>query len=63
MTDAVFTMLPASRSAALVRCTPVHVVVAPGARVESAHDKPTTLGSLSVTAVRVTLPVLVTTKV
>ena len=58
--DAVFTNDPLSRSAVLTRWVPVHVVDAEGASVAEAQATPNTFGSFTVTAVMVTLPVLVT---
>ena len=61
-TVAVFTTDPASRSATVTVWVPVHEVVRPGASDEAAHDTPDVFGSVTATAVSVTLPVLRTTK-
>ena len=60
-TEAVFTTLPAFRSACVTVCEPVHVVDTPGASVVTGHEMPVAFGSVTPTAVTVTLPVLVTT--
>ena len=60
VTDAVLMMEPPSRSACVIVCVPVHVVLAPGANVVAAHDNPVTLASVMVIAVSVVAPVLVT---
>ena len=60
-TEAVLITLPASRSACVTECAPVHVVEAPGASVVTGHETPAVRASLTVTEVTVTLPVLVTT--
>ena len=61
-TDAVFTTDPASRSATVTVCVPVHEVVRPGASDDAAQDTPDVFGSATAMAVSVTLPVLRTTK-
>ena len=54
---------PASTSACVIVCVPVHVVLAPGASVVTGHvAAASSCASLTVTPVTVTLPVLVTTK-
>ena len=63
VTAAVLTTDPASRSAWVTVCVPVQVVDAPGASVVAVQVTPVVLGSVTVTAVRVTLPVLVTVNV
>ena len=57
---AVFTTLPADTSPAVVRRDPVQVADAPGARDVAVHVTPVVLGSVTVTAVTVTLPLFVT---
>ena len=61
VTEAVLITLPASRSACVTVCDPVHVVDAPGRRVVAGHEMPVAFGSDTLTDVTVTLPVLVTT--
>jgi hypothetical protein len=62
-TDAVFTMVPASRSAWVTVCDAEQVVAAPGASVATGQVIPVAFGSETVMFPIVTLPVLVTTKV
>ena len=57
---AVLTTLPADTSPAVVTRDPVQVADAPGARDVAVQVTPVVLGSVTVTAVRVTLPVFVT---
>ena len=59
---AVLTMAPASRSDCVTVCVPVQFVDTPGARVELGHEMPAAFGSETLTAVSVTLPVLVSRK-
>ena len=62
-TVAVFTMVPASRSACVVAYVAVHVVEAPGARVATGQaiaDRPAS-GSVTTIESSVTLPSFVTT--
>ena len=61
-TEAVFTTLPAFRSACVTVCAPVHVVDTPGANVVTGQLTPAVFASVTLTPVRVTLPVLVTRK-
>ena len=61
-TDAVLSMVPASRSACVTVWVAVQVVVAPGASGVVGQEMPTAFGSLTVTTVMVTLPALVTLK-
>ena len=60
-TEAVLITLPASRSACVTVCAPVHVVDTPGANVVTGQVTPAVFASVTLTAVTVTLPVLVTT--
>lgn len=62
-TDAVFTILPASRSACVTVCVPLHVVETPGSNEFAAQETPATFGSLTAMALMVTLPVFFTVKV
>ena len=60
-TEAVLITLPASRSAWVTACAPVHVVDTPGANVVTGHETPAVRASDTLNDVTVTLPVLVTT--
>jgi hypothetical protein len=62
-TDAVFTMVPASRSAWVTVCPAEHVVEAPGANVATGQAIPVAFGSEIVIELNVMLPVLVTRNV
>ena len=53
---------PASTSAWISVYVLVQVVCAPGVSVVAGHETPPTVGSFTPTELRVTLPVLVTTK-
>ena len=58
LTEPVLSTLPASMSAWVIVYVAVHVAVSPGSRVAAATGQLTlTSGSLTVTLVRVTLPV------
>ena len=62
LTDAVFIMEPPSRSDCFASLVPVQVVDSPGFREVCAQTINPAIGSVTVTDVTVTLPVLVTTK-
>ena len=57
-TEAALMTEPASRSDWVALRVPVHVVVTPGSRDVEAHETDDTIGSVTVNAEIVTLPVL-----
>jgi hypothetical protein len=63
VTEAMLVMLPASRSAWVVMCVAVHVVVALGASDVTGHEIPVALGSVTVIEFNVTAPVFRTANV